>query len=193
MLCGRSAPAEVITFDDVSAPGFAILVPSPYHTLNWPNFNLVNTVLLAGPSGYQNGTVSSPNVAFNQGGSPAAITGASPFTFNSGDFTGGWNDGLTIKVVGKLGGVAVLGDSTTFAVNTSGPTLETFDWANVDELDFSSSGGTHNANFPFFGTYFVMDNVTINEGATATPEPDLFVMVGLSGIFGVQRWKTAKN
>lgn len=120
------------------------------------------------------------------------MTMGSPFTFNSAYFTAAWNDGLTIDVTGKLGGVTE--DATSFVVNTSGPTLETFNWTDIDELDFSSFGGV-NHGYTGNGTQFAMDNMTINGPVTATPEPRLllFLIVGLACIVGVQRLNTAKN
>lgn len=193
LLCGITASAEVLTFDDLSDSGSGTPIASPYHGLNWTNFYVLNTPDFTtnfGPSGYANGTVSGPNVAFNGGGLSAMTM--DPFNFNSAYFTGAWNDGLDITIVGKLGGVTE--DITSFTVNTSGPTLETFNWTNIDELDFSSAGGTPHAGYNGAGTQFAMDNMTINENV-ATPEPRLllFLIVGLACMVGVQRLRMAKN
>jgi hypothetical protein len=195
MLGGRPAWATtVITFDDLSDGGGGTPISSPYQGLDWTNFGVLNTpdfTVNDGPNGYANGTVSGPNVAYNESGTAAMTTGT-PFTFNSAYFTAAWNDGLTIDITGKLGGVTE--DTTSFVVNTSGPTLETFNWTDIDELDFSSFGGV-NHGYNGLGTQFAMDNMTINGPTTATPEPHLllFLIAGLSGIVAVQRWKTAKN
>jgi hypothetical protein len=170
------ARADVITFDDLSASEAPIT--GVYHGLTWTNFWVLNTTSL-GPSGYVNGTVSKPNVAFNAAGAPA-LTAGSAFTFNSAYFTGAWNDGLSITVVGKALGVTL--DSITFVVGTSSPTLETFGWSGIDELDFSSGGGTPHG-YAGSGTQFAMDNMTIN-GSSAVPEPRLLLPL-IAGFFGL--------
>lgn len=190
LLCGITASAEVLTFDDL--PGTQGVIPNGYGGLNWSNFGYVDGPVVAPNSGYNNAWVSCCNTAYNEFGT-AAMT-MDPFTFNSAYFTGAWNDGLNITIVGKLGGVTE--DTTSFTVNTSGPTLETFNWSNIDELDFSSSGGTPNPSYAPYGvgTQFAMDNMTINE-TTATPEPRLllFLIVGLACMVGVHRFRLAKN
>jgi hypothetical protein len=192
ILCNGPARADVVTFDDLSDGGGGTPISSPYHGLNWTNFGVLNTVLYPNPSGYKNGTVSAPNVAYNENGLPASISGTSPFTFNSAYFTAAWNDGLNVTVVGKLGGVAVLGDSTIFTVDTSGPTLETFDWTNVDEVDFSSIGGSQHPGFITPGFQFVMDNMTINEPVASAPEPSsvgMALLLGLGVLGAARRWR----
>src|SRR5450759_5191388 len=140
--CSMAASAHVFTFDDLSASATGTWIPNGYAGLNWSNFAVVNApayTILVGPNGYQNGLVSGTNVAFNSGGTEA-ITSGGVFTFNSAYFTAAWNDGLTISLTGYNGGSLV--DSTSFVVNTSGPTLETLNWSNVDQVVFDSSGGT---------------------------------------------------
>ena len=104
------------------------------------------------------------------------------FTLNSGYFTAAWYDGLTIDVTGFNSGNQI--DATSFAVNTSGPTLETFDWSGVDSVVFHSSGGTQNPNLFGGGTHFALDNLRVNEETTPTPEPGSVAAMGL-GAFGV--------
>ncbi|HUA17744.1 MAG TPA: PEP-CTERM sorting domain-containing protein [Bryobacteraceae bacterium] len=167
-----SLRADVITFDDLTFSSLDEAIPNGYSGLNWSNFGVINTADAfseIGANGYTNGTVSGTNVAFNENGTAAAVSDGD-FTFNSAYFTAAWNTGLTITVVGKEGGVTV--DTTSFVVNTTGPTLETFNWTGIDELDFSSSGGT-NAGYNGSGTQFAMDNMSIN----SVPEPSTLPLV----------------
>ena len=91
LLCAGRARAEVVTFDDLSDNGLGTPITGTYPGLTWTNFGVLNTTLFfLNPSGYQNGTVSAPNVAFNEGGL-SAMTMGSAFTFNSAYFTGAWN------------------------------------------------------------------------------------------------------
>jgi hypothetical protein len=75
----------VITFDDL--PSYS-QISNGYAGLNWNNFYVLNTPDYGlNPSGYQNGTVSVPNVAFNAWGNPASIssTNSAGFSLVSGD------------------------------------------------------------------------------------------------------------
>lgn len=158
---GNYVKAEVLTFDNLmlspvttSSGGTVYIgsVPNGYGGLNWNNTFTVIDGVDAGAvfqSGYTNAVVSPNNVAFNDYGNPAFITAGSSFgsTFNffGASFTGAWNDGLNVEIVGSYKG-NVLYDNT-IAVNTSGPYLFTTDYSNIDELAFISYGGTPNANF----------------------------------------------
>ena len=172
---------QTITFDDLSDSGIGTVIANGYQGLNWSNFYVLNTSLFYEEyvtNGYTNGTVSAPNVAFNGAGAAAAFSGSN-FTFNSADFTGAWNNGLTITVTGYEGGSPV--DSATFVVDTIGPTLEVFDWSGIDEVSFSSAGGT-SAGYHGVGTQFAMDNLVIN--TATTPEPTSFFLMG-SGLLAM--------
>jgi PEP-CTERM motif-containing protein len=175
LLNSPSLFAGTITFDDLADNGVGTLIANGYAGLNWNNFAALNTLSFGTPSGYQNGTVSAPNVAFNVAALPAAFSSGGNFTLNSGYFTGAWNDGLTITVMGLENGLLV--DVTNFVVNTSGPTLETFNWSGINEVDFSSAGGT-NHGYNNSGTQFALDNLVIN-APTTTPEPGTLGMTGL--------------
>jgi hypothetical protein len=131
-----------ITFDDLTDNGGGTAIANGYHGLNWSNFYVLNTADYSGSvgeNGYTNGTVSGTNVAYNGYGSPASFSGSN-FTFNSAYFTAAWNNGLKIVVTGYEDSSPI--DSLSFLVNPTGPTLETFNWSGIDEVGFSSSGGT---------------------------------------------------
>ena len=169
-LAQQQAHSTVVTFDDLPGDGYQI--PNGYCGLNWNNFDCDDGADIPN-SGYKNGIVTSPNVAYNAFGYVATIS-ASPFTFNSAYFTGAWNDGLTVAITGYLSGNVV--DEKSFIVNFSGPTLEVFNWADVDELSFASNGGTPHSGGG--GEQFVMDNFTYN----AVPEPSTRVLVGIGAV-----------
>ncbi len=161
------ASATTITFDDLAS---ASTIANGYNGLNWSNFGAYNGSDYA-TSGYVNGRVSGVNTAYNMYGSPASFSSATAFTLNSGYFTGAWNNGLVISVVGLVAGLQVYSD--TFTVNANGPTLHTFDWTNLSGVTFSSAGGV-NAGLSSTGTQFALDNLTIN---AAVPEPATWAMM----------------
>lgn len=131
-------------------------------------------------SGFQNGIISPNSVAYNAFGGGASFSAPTAFTLNSFYLSSAWNDGLQVWVTGKLNGV--LWDSTVLLVNTSGPTLETLNWGNINEVDFSSFGGVLASNVTGSGTQFVLDNLTYSGGV---PEPATWAMLILGmGVTG---------
>lgn len=181
ILVGSAAQAEVITFDDV---GNFVGLGAGYHGLDWSNFVTINGPAYA-PSGYKNGVVSPDNVACACAGDGSqaidTISSATAFSLDSGYFTSAWNDGATLLVNGFLGGNLV--DTTTAVLNTSGPSLLTFGWSNIDRVEFSISGGTP-SGLPGGGNYFALDNLSVGP-AGGVPEPAVWMMMivgfGLAG------------
>ena len=171
--------STLLTFDDIPNADNTELFDG-YAGFNWDQFYAKQTSLSPN-SGYANGTVSSPNVAFNWFANPATISSATPFDLTSGYFTAAWNDGLTVVAIGYLGAVQVA--AHTFVIDTSGPTLEVLNFLGVDSVTFTSSGGVHNPNFTGEGTHFALDNLLIN--GSAVPEPSTFFMSGIAVIAGL--------
>jgi hypothetical protein len=176
-LTGSARANIMINFDDLTTSS-AALISNGYQGFDWNNFAVLNTTAeynSYGTNGYTNGTISAPNVAANDH-DPASMSSTTPFTFNSAYFTGAWNNGLNITVMGLRNGLTE--DTTTFTVSSTAPTLETFNWANIDELDFSASGGT-SAGYSGAGEYFAMDNMTLNGPVPApAPEPESWLLLG---------------
>ncbi len=105
-------------FDDSAPQGAAISIG--YGGLTWTNFYEVNPqVMLANSSyvntGYLNGMISSPNVAYNGFGSPAAFSSEGQFTLESFYLSAAWETGLNVTVVGKFNGATT--HSATFVVD----------------------------------------------------------------------------
>jgi hypothetical protein len=120
--------------------------------------------------------VSAKNVAFNDNGLPAMVTGAA-FTLTSGYFTAAWNDSLKLEVQGFVGTTLTFDNSYT--LSAVAPTLIDFDYSGVDEVNFISSGGTPDPAYARYGrgTQFVMDNLAIN-GNTAPDVGATSLMLG---------------
>jgi hypothetical protein len=169
------ASARLITFDDLPNNSLRQRIPNPYDGFDWSaHFYYLDGTDFPYPSGYQNGVVSPRNVAFNAGGSngalppPVNFSRRQPFELDSLYLASAWRDGLQVTVTGEMCSspqTCVTVDSVTLTVNTSGPTLETFDW-DVNKVVFNSFGGVQVG----FGEYqFVLDNVRISPvpGASA--------------------------
>jgi hypothetical protein len=147
------------TFDDL--PGNFESVPNGYRGVNWNNFNCLNAVTYYGnPSGYGAGVVSPNNVAYNSGGDPASLTSPTPFNFFSAEMTAAWNDNLILEAKGYVNGVLTY--DQTYALSATAPTLITFNYLGVTEVDLITSGGTPHPGYGgFSATQFAMDDVTI--------------------------------
>lgn len=138
------AQSTTLTFEGLPCTTGGLLpIPNGTAGLNWTNFGCLN----AGGAGYANSgypqSIASPStVAFNEGGGVAEITAISGvFTLSSAWLTAAWNDGLTVTVEGFRSGVSV--GTHTFSPSATARTLVSFpSLVNVDQVRFSSSGGT---------------------------------------------------
>jgi hypothetical protein len=153
MASGAMASAnQVINFDDL--PGFGpASIPAVYDGFDWNNFGYLNsadytTTYAPGGSGYLNGTVSLPNVAFNDNSSVNTITGVTvsgsfssgtAFNLTSAYVTAAWYNELSLEVIGYNGATPVY--DKTYTVNTTGPSLIDFNFDGITSVDFVSSGG----------------------------------------------------
>jgi hypothetical protein len=188
------ANATLITFDELpTAPAFQ--VTNGYDGLNWINFDYLDATVIPYTSGYGNGLKSGKNVGYNPNGGSAGFSYAGTFDFVSGYFTAAWNNGLSITAVGLLNGVIV--DTTSFTVNATGPTFKTFNWTGIDEVDFSSGGGTSAGYHSSPGPQTAFDNLTVTNFVAApdpVPEPVTLSLfgAGLAGAFAARR-KTRKS
>lgn len=179
------AHADTITFDDLvpsalSPTGYHLAnVPQGYAGLAWQNIGVADMSAAAAPhnSGYGPGTISPTNVAFNSGGDPASFGSATNFTLEQAYFTAAWNDGLEVDVQGFLNGT--LQFSKSFILNTSAPSLITFNWSNINSVSFFSHGGTLVSSIGS-GTHFALDNLSIS----AVPESDS-TLLSLAGMLTV--------
>jgi len=175
-----AASASTINFDDVHQ---GTLNGSNYHGLSWTNFGVKNGGVPPG-TGYDHGTVSAPNVAFNGNGDLASFGSATAFGLQDAYFAGAWNDGLTIHIVGTAGALTYTKD---VVVNTGAPVDVVFNWANLTNVSFSSTGGTPHYGLTGTGTNFAMDNVTV----TGVPEPETYGML-LAGL-GLIGWMARRR
>jgi hypothetical protein len=173
----------VLTFDDaiMSSAG---PIPNGYGGLNWSNFHALDDVSYNGPgstSGYINGLVSGRYVACNPFANPAMVSDGY-FDFIGAYFTGAWNEGLNIKVDGYHDDSLIY--SETVVASYYSPTWYTFDFVNVNKLQFSSFGGIDaDPGDSGNGEHFAMDNFTF------VPEPATICLFGLGSLIFLKRRK----
>jgi len=187
------AQTQTLTFDDLPNPlitegGSVGYITNGYAGFQWDNFDY-NYPALGGirgntnSTGYQNGLVSSPYVAFNGYGGPARISGRL-FNLDSAYLTAAWNDGLQVEVLGSLEGVLIY--DNTYTAETSSPVPINFNYLGIDSVTFISTGGTPNVRYGgAYGTQFVLDNLTV----TLVPEPSFPAMIALvlSALFSLRK------
>jgi hypothetical protein len=184
--------SAVLTFDDISSDS-QNPIPVGYGGFNWSNMNYLNSATYAFQnSGYVRGTVSGNYVAFNVFGNPGevlTISSGDTFDFNSTYLTAAWNDNLNVNVLGFLNGLNIY--NQTVVVSDDAPTLFNFNYLGIDQLRFTSFGGT-DAGTPGNGQQFAMDNFTYN--AQTVPEPATIALIGLGFMgFGITRRKSEKS
>jgi hypothetical protein len=180
MFAGQSQAANLVTFDGLSGGGG--LVPDAYQGLHWTNLYFLNGTVQA-HTGYQPAVVSPNNVAFNGFGSTAFMSDGL-FMLESAYLTAVWRDGLQVEVIGSVGGTPVPGYDNTFTLSSTAPTFITFNYYNIDAVQFISFGGVKNPNYSGDGTQFAMDNVLI-------PEPTTTLL--LLGLGAGTLWMLRKN
>lgn len=164
-----------ITFDDISTDSLG-LIPDGYQGLQWMSFWFMDGTSQPVGSGFQTGAVSGVYTAFNGFGAMASLQNG-VFDFESVYLTGAWNDLLNVTVRGLLNTTELY--SQTVVVDTTGPTLFTFNFLGVNQVEFTSSGGV-NAGVGGSGPQFAMDDFTF----VLVPEPGSLLLLGL-GLVGL--------
>jgi hypothetical protein len=178
-----------INFDDLLEEG-QTPIPANYKDMIWSD----NFYYLQGANypntGYENGMVSTPNVAYNAWANDIALSDNTPFNFTSAYITAAWNNDLNVTLTAYKAGVEKYQRSVI--VGPYSPTKFDFNFDDVDEVRFHSEGGTNAGlvitqeaaeegeasgliNHAIYtadnkilgsGTHFVLDNVVINGSQT---------------------------
>jgi hypothetical protein len=179
----------VVTFDDLNETGSGSFLANGYSGLNWSNISCNNAILETGILAHIGGSpITSNGLTGSYYGmvSPSNVAGlaiseiespGSNFNFLSAYLTGFLNSNLNIEVQG-FSGTTLLYDKTVVAGATN-PTLFTFNFLNINRLDFDAFGGQ-----PAFGLEnsssgaFAMDNFTFE----FVPEPSSLLLAALGGV-----------
>jgi hypothetical protein len=159
------ANATVVHFDDLSGDETQPIAAG-YAGFDWTNVGTVRVDAYPG-SGFEAGTVSPGNVAYNWYGDPATIASSDgrTFAFAGAYFTSAWVD-QEISFEGWRNGQQLFA-SGAYTLGTTAPTWIQVDWADIDTLVIYNSSPTP----------WAMDEFTV-------PEPGSLALVGTS-LFGL--------
>ena len=146
-----ASASQVLSFDDLTTSCYAPIT-NGYAGFVWTNVWFAKGTCLG--DGYQNGTISSPNVAFNGFGEDASFNVLSgTFSLTSAYVTS--VSGTSITVKGYNGSTLVY--NKTYPVNGVTPTFIGFNYNDITEVYVT-------------GGKFALDNITIN-GSSLTITP----------------------
>lgn len=197
LLMTTLACATLINFDDLKAPVPLDKIPQPYYGLTFSvsPYNGIEATNATEP-GVANGVVSGLNVFVSDPQLPSFQTPdilgvRAPFTLNSFYITAATNDGLTVSVRGTRG-PSTMGEKI-IVLETSGPTLVTFNWGSIDEFRFSvlnpgTMGSLENS------TKIVLDNIDVTMSVEPEPSTSLTCVSGVLLLFWLgQRSAKGRN
>lgn len=191
------AHAALLTFDDLTVGlNLTEQVTNGYGGLDWDNFFALNPSSEAGSSflnsGYLGGRVSTPNVAFNGGATPASLSATNAFLLTSGYFAAAWVDGLEISFTGSLGGSQVFARTVTVSRTASfiefGHTIDLLEINSTCDLTTTCSLPTDVSSS---GNNFVLDNLQIGEATNPVPEPGALALIA-GGLLGLGLTRPAR-
>ena len=154
-----------------------------YGDFDWVNFGVICGYCVPG-SGFDTGTVSGDNVAFNAWAEAASITSSNIFDFDGAYLTAAWRNGLNITVAGYENDSLLY--STTVVVDTTGPAWFDFNYVGIDRLEFDSFGG-EDVSIYRSGEHFAMDDFTSTPSTPiSNPSPGA-ILLGSIGV-GLVGW-----
>lgn len=158
LLLGLSSAATfagVINFDDLSGD-FTEAITGEYHGLIWDNVASIRSDAFPG-SGYEAGTVSPTNTAYNRDGGTVAISNAGEGTFNffGAFFTSAWVE-QEIAFEGYRNGELTYSTAASFVLDTTTPQWIELGWTGIDTLLIYNSSGTQ----------WAMDDMVVPEPAS---------------------------
>ncbi len=137
---GMASADTTVTFDDLPMMTGPATINNGYQGLDWSNFSwsALGTGRGLATSGFSKGTVSGPDVAFNNSSDPSVLSSSTPFNLDSADLTGAWRSGLQLEVKGFKPGDSTPDYDSIYTLTSTGPTLINFDFLGVDKVEFSS-------------------------------------------------------
>ena len=192
LLLAVGSQAQIVDFDDLPTSSLGSAVGAGYAGLNWSSFYHLTGSSLSSPSGYKAGVVSPENVVYNAWAAPASILaiGDATFSVQSAFLCGAWNDDLQVQIQGFRDGNLLSGYDFTVVLSATAPTNVFMGFENIDELRFTSSGGTKHAGYDGSGTHFVLDDLALGAGQPQpVPEPSTYGLLGAGALLGLAIWR----
>lgn len=159
-----NASAGVINFDDLSGD-FTEAIAAGYQGLNWDNMGAIRSDAFPG-SGYEAGTVSQANAAYNRDGGTVTISkaGAGTFDFVGAFFTSAWFE-QELAFEGYQNGQLLHSTVASFVIDTATPLWVQLNWGGIDTLVIYNSSGTQ----------WAMDDMVV-------PEPPSLALFGVAAM-----------
>lgn len=161
-LACAGAYAGTIHFDDLPGDG-TVAIANGYAGFDWENIATIREDMFPG-SGYEAGTVSHANTAYNMNGGTAAISRAGSFDFIGAWFTSAWLD-QELAFEGWRGGQLLYASEVSTVIGTTAPAWVQLGWTGIDTLVIYNSSGTQ----------WAMDEVTVQ-----VPEPTSLALFGVA-------------
>ena len=130
--------AAVINFDDL--PGDEVdVIANGYQGFDWVNFGALASSAYPG-SGFEAGTVSPSNAAYNRYGDAASVSksGGAAFDFVGAYFTSSWFE-QEIVFEGLRNGQVLYASASTYVLDTMTPQWIELGWAGIDTLNIYNS------------------------------------------------------
>lgn len=166
LILAQSALATLITFDDITMEDLIKTAGQPiFHDGGgWGTENFL--VSLSGGVG----AVSKPASIYSVPVGAAIFGRYAAFDLNSAYLTGSGADDTKVQIIGSYRG-QILYDNI-FTLSSSAPTLCIFDYVGIETVYFRAPGSTGRED-----SYvrFSMDDIIVNETASAIPEPETYV------------------
>ena len=156
-------------------PSTLVRIPDGYGGLNWSG-STEQPYANSNHSAFDDGVVSGDYAAVFGTQTTTVTNPDGTFDFISMWVTGGWFS-RTATVFGYLNGVEIYSNTNVVATNGD-PTLYTFNWTGIDELVFPIVQDGFNDDY-------VVDDFTIDNVTSITPEPTTLVIWSLLATLGV--------
>lgn len=173
MLVGINANATVVTFDSLQS---STTVPNGYAGFNWDSN--IYAYSQASYNGNRNGSIfpSASMAVYNGYGVQTVTVSGGLFDLNGAYFTGWGSNGqavsytsTSITLTGYLAGASTGSVTSALAANA-------FTWVATDFGTIDSFTVTRNESNQ---SWWLMDNLTINEARNNVPEPGSLALLGL--------------
>ncbi|MEP6835802.1 MAG: PEP-CTERM sorting domain-containing protein [Gemmatimonas sp.] len=169
LLVGLSstASAQQVNFEDAGT--YFGFLSNGYAGHDWSNAFVVDPFIVLGsaPSGLAT-VVSGTHVVLNGGGQAMSISGGT-FNLLGGNFAAAWTNGLNLNVKGFSAGNLLYNQN--YSLDWSSAQSLALNLFGVDNVVFSSSGGTRDQLFPDGSNQsFVADNLEFSAGSFVAQE-----------------------